>query len=87
ALADLAPSLARARARADLSTRDIATLADLRAVQDELKGKLDSLNEMSEMTSLRLQMMMDRRSKFISTLSSIMKRISDTQDTLVQNLK
>lgn len=87
ALADLAPSLARARARADLSTRDIATLADLRAVQGELKGKLDSLNEMSEVTSLRLQMMMDRRSKFISTLSNVMKKISDTQSSIVQNLK
>jgi hypothetical protein len=32
-------------------------------------------------------MMMDRRSKFISTLSNIMKKISTTQDTLVQNLK
>jgi hypothetical protein len=39
------------------------------------------------MTSMRLQMTMDRRSKFISTLSNIMKKISTTQDTLVQNLK
>jgi hypothetical protein len=36
------------------------------------------MNELSEMTSLRLQMMMDRRSKFISTLSNIMKKISTT---------
>ena len=48
---------------------------------------LDSMNEMSEMTSMRLQMAMDRRSKFISTLSNIMKKISDTQGALVQNLK
>jgi hypothetical protein len=50
-------------------------------------GGLDGMNEMSEMTSLRLQMTMDRRSKFISTLSNIMKKISSTQDTLVQNIK
>jgi len=49
--------------------------------------KLDGMNEMSEMTSLRLQMTMDRRNKFISTLSNIMKKISTTQDMLVQNLK
>jgi hypothetical protein len=55
--------------------------------QDSLKQKLDGMNEMSEMTSLRLQMMMDRRSKFMSTLSNIMKKISTTQDTIVQNLK
>jgi len=65
----------------------IDDLAQLRAVNVELKAKLDSMNEMSEMTSLRLQMMMDRRSKFIETLSNIMKKISATQDTLVQNLK
>ena len=48
---------------------------------------LDGMNEMSEMTSLRLQMTMDRRSKFILTLSQIMKKISTTQDILVQNIK
>jgi len=52
-----------------------------------MRGMLDSMNEMSEMTSLRLQMTMDRRSKFIQTLSSIMKKISSTADSLVQNLK
>lgn len=50
---------------------------------DEMK----SIGEMSEMTSLRLQMAMDRRSKIISTLSQMMKKISTTQDILVQNIK
>jgi hypothetical protein len=59
----------------------------LKAVQDDLKSRLDSMNEMSEMTSMRLQMAMDRRSKFVSALSNIMKKISSTQETLVQNLK
>lgn len=54
---------------------------------EDMKGKLNGMHEMSEMTSLRLQMTMDRRSKFISTLSNIMKKISTTQDTLVQNIK
>jgi len=70
-----------------LSFYVLAEVARILTVPDELKGKLRSMNEMSEMTSLRLQMMMDRRSKFISTLSNIMKKISTTQDTLVQNLK
>ncbi len=52
-----------------------------------IKNNLDGMSEMSEMTSLRLQMTMDRRSKFISTLSQIMKKISTTQDILIQNLK
>lgn len=58
-----------------------------RAVQERLRRELEAMNELSEMTSLRLQMTMDRRSKFISTLSRIMKRISTTQDMLVQNTK
>lgn len=52
-----------------------------------LADKIEAMSEMSEMTSLRLQMIMDRRSKFISTLSNIMKKISTTQETIVQNLK
>ena len=67
--------------------RPFEDIAELRAVQDDLKGKLDGMNEMSEMTSMRLQMMMDRRRKFIETLSNVMKKISTTQETLVQNLK
>jgi hypothetical protein len=54
---------------------------------DSILGKLDSMNEMSEEMGLRLQMAMDRRSKFISTLSQMMKNISTTQDILVQNIK
>ena len=54
---------------------------------EKMIKKLKGMNEMSEMTTLRLQMTMDRRSKFISTLSNLMKKISTTQDTLVQNIK
>ncbi len=39
------------------------------------------------MTSLRLQMAMDRRSRLLQTLSNIMKKISSTDDGLVQNMK
>ena len=73
--------------RINTSENISASATDIKQVKDDLKTKLDSMNEMSEMTSLRLQMMMDRRSKFISTLSNIMKKISQTQDTIVQNLK
>jgi len=70
-----------------LSFYVLAEVARILSDPDELKGKLDGMNEMSEMTSLRLQMMMDRRSKFISTLSNIMKKVSTTQEAVVQNLK
>jgi putative addiction module CopG family antidote len=71
----------------DLHRGKITSYDQLVVIRDDLRGQLDSLSEMSEMTSLRLQMAMDRRSKFIETLSNIMKKISTTADTLVQNLK
>src|SRR5712671_6266309 len=42
-----------------------------------LKGRLDSLSEMGETESLRLQMAMDRLTKLMTTLSNIVKNISD----------
>jgi len=63
------------------------SVSSLKSLLDEIKGQVDGLNELSEMTSLRLQMTMDRRSKFISTLSQMMKKTSTTQDVLVQNIK
>jgi putative addiction module CopG family antidote len=63
------------------------SVGQLRVILEELKGRLDSMSELSEMTSLRLQMAMDRRSKLMETLSNIMKANSDTQGTIVGNLK
>ena len=67
--------------------RQLVNVAQIKMIQQELQDDLDSMNEMSEMTSLRLQMAMDRRSKLVETLSNIMKKISATGDTIVQNLK
>lgn len=57
--------------------------ADLRRLQDHL----DSLSELGEVESLRLQMAMDRMSKMMSTLSNLLKKMSDTASAIVQNLK
>jgi vacuolar-type H+-ATPase subunit I/STV1 len=59
----------------------------LKSIADGLQDNLDSMNELSEMTSLRLQNLMDRRSRYIETLSNIMKKVASTQDALAQNLK
>ncbi len=63
------------------------TYGDIGQIQKQLQGDLDSLNDMSETQSLELQMTMDRRSKLIDTLSNVLKKISDTGDSVVQNLK
>jgi hypothetical protein len=61
--------------------------AEMKNVFGGQEGLLLTMDSMSEMDSLRLQMTMDRRSGYISTLSQIMKKISTTQDILVQNIK
>ena len=48
----------------------------LRSIIDDLDREIEDLNTMRDMWSLRLQMTMDRRSKFICTLSNIMKMAS-----------
>jgi len=58
---------------------------DLRASDVASHG--DSLSEMGEMESLRLQMAMDRLSKMMSTLSNVLQKIEETQAGITQNIK
>ena len=60
---------------------------EMDAIVTKLKNDLDSMSEMGEMESLRMQMLMDRQSKIMSTLSNLLKKISKTADEIVQNLK
>ncbi len=52
-----------------------------------MADRKDSLSDLSQMQSLRLQMYMDRRSKLYETLSNLMKKAGDTDSTIVGNLK
>jgi SMC interacting uncharacterized protein involved in chromosome segregation len=61
--------------------------AELDQEMDTIKSTIDSMTEMGEMESLRLQMIMDRMSKMMSTLSNLLKKMSDTAGTIVQNMK
>ncbi|MDZ4793848.1 MAG: hypothetical protein SGI83_06175 [Bacteroidota bacterium] len=60
---------------------------ELNQLMDEYRDKLDSMNELGEMQSLRLQMVMDRINKLMSTLSNLFKKVSDTQTEIISNLK
>ena len=71
----------------DVFKETISDVAQLRTIEDELRCQLDSMSELGEMESLRLQMAMDRISKLMSTLSSILKKIDDTSQSIAQNLK
>lgn len=68
-------------------TNNTVTKAEIDATKDKIKNDLDSMSEMGEMESLRLQMAMNRMSKMMSTLSNILKKISDTSQSIIQNLK
>jgi hypothetical protein len=57
--------------------------AGLRSVPSHL----DSISEMRETESLRLQMAMDRLSKMMSTLSNLLQRIETTSAAVTQNIK
>ncbi len=74
--------------------------SDLQKMLDELKkesehkqvlrnqqAKKDAMNDLSEANSLRLQMLMDRRSKLLQTMSNMAKKMQDTDDAIIKNLK
>jgi hypothetical protein len=61
--------------------------ADLESARETVKTKLDSLSELGETESLRLQMAMDRMSKLMSALSNLLKKASDTASGVTQNIK
>jgi hypothetical protein len=63
------------------------TAAQLQDLQKQTSSGLDSLSDMSQQQQLRLQMAMDRQSKFYEAISNIMKSTSDTQSSILQNLK
>jgi hypothetical protein len=84
---EIVPVLKRVRNRKPLVFPEPANIGQLRKLAEDLKDNLDGMNEMSEMTSMRLQMTMDRHSKFISTLRELMKKISSTQETIRQKIK
>ena len=49
--------------------------------------QVETMSETTEIDSLRLQQVMERRSKIIQALANIIKKVSETTDSIVQNLK
>ena len=49
--------------------------------------KMDTLGDLSQEISMKQQIYLDRRSKFMRTLANLMKKISDTDSTIIANLK
>lgn len=75
-----------ATSRAVISARPLPK-AQLDSQIDKAKNDPDSLSEMSDEQTLRMQMAMDRISKAMSAVSNMMKKTSDTQSTIIKNMK
>ena len=71
----------------DLHDGTIKTVRELTAIVERMDDQLDTLGEMQEAISLKLQMLMDRMSKMMTTLSNIFKKMSDTAGDITDNLK
>ena len=76
-----------------VSNKQLATVSrtvtkeEIDKTEQDIKDKLDSVSEMGEMESLRLQMAMDRRTKMMNDLSNLLKKMIDTESSIIQNLK
>jgi Arc/MetJ-type ribon-helix-helix transcriptional regulator len=73
--------------KTDLHPGRIVRPQDLHVALEAVTTRIDDLSEMGEMESLRLQMAMDRMSKMMSTLSNLLKKMSETSSAIVQNIK
>jgi len=71
----------RLQAPAHITNGQLATVAS------EISNTLDSENEISEMGSMQLQMLMDTRSKLLQAASNMEKSMSDTDAAIVANMK
>jgi hypothetical protein len=61
--------------------------ATLSPLQQSLQGKLDNLNDMSQMSQLALQQTMYERTQFVQALTNILRAINATQNSILQNMK
>ncbi len=75
------PHPVHVQAPASITGQQLSSLAA------QIKEADDSLSDMSQQMQTQMQMTMDARSKALEMLSNIEKSESDTQNSIVQNLK
>jgi len=49
--------------------------------------QVESITDQTQMDQMKLQQEQERRSKIMQALANIMKKVSETTDSIVQNLK
>lgn len=65
----------------------ISIKAELDQEMETIRSMIGSESDMGQMASLQLQMVIERMSKAMSTLSNILKKMNDTASAIVQNMK
>ena len=72
-----------------VNTQVVTKVSDteVKELQNAIKTKHDSIDELSKEQGLQMQKQMDRRSKLEDALSNVMKKIADTQNSIIQNMK
>jgi hypothetical protein len=73
--------------RARLQGHGTAYSALVDEAQQAITAHLSETDDLSASESLRLQMAMDRMSKMMTVLSNMLKKMSDTANTITQNFK
>ncbi len=63
------------------------TFANLSGLQGQMKASLDSLGSLSAELDRRIRLYQERHAKLLEILSTIMKKTSDSQAGIIQNLK
>ncbi len=63
------------------------TLGQLASVIESWESKKDTMSDLSQEMSLKIQLYQERLSKFMSTLTNMMKKMSETSSGIVNNLK
>jgi len=86
-LSDLATAFEQSKTWMTVTVRDPADVGDVKALRKDLEHMRSTMGELSELNALRLQAQMDRSSKLMEIISSLLKKVSDTKSSILQNLK
>ena len=65
----------------------IVAIKDPKMQTEKLQSEKDTLGDISNEMSLKIQMYQERHSRFMQMLSNMMKKLSDTDSAIISNLK
>ncbi len=71
----------------ELNENELANVVGGLTSADSSAAQTSSLSELSTATQLSLQSAMDSQTRMIQTVSNILKKASDTDSSIISNLK